>query len=346
MSITKSNVSPRNISRKISNSKEKNIFELISEIPKEIWVSELPFETEERIIDYCEIILREANRVNSEAVDELEFDPNEDIRSFIFKIEHIVVRGNPLFYNEYGPKHKIYITDESDPLEVALGISEIEPLYIYSAYMDAIYNIKSTALKIGYAHFLMRYASMTANGIDGNFQEMYPDLHMELEQIDDYEGDEEYEEYHQYLVELQDFFNSHQKEYSKILRYYMKYRNKDLKEFYDYEPKNDKESDLKFSLEIALKNIPFIYSRYGFAEEEEYAPFEIMFNIFVADDDNAERENNAINNYAQNGVASLQVMLDITKEIPDMISFESDVKVWNDLEKSLNKIINITSEKC
>ena len=346
MSITRSNVSLDNVSRKANSPKEKNVFELISELPKIIWTSEFIFKDDQTTIEYCEIILREANRVNKDAVDLLHFEPGADIRTFIFQVEAIVVRGNPLFHNEYGPKNKIYVDEINDKLNVSIGISEIEPSFIYSASINAIYNIKALPLRIGYAHFLRVYQKMTANGIDSCFEEMYPDLTMELEQIEDYEDDESQEEHYEYLKNIKDCFDEDKIYYKKVLKYYERYIKKNLKEFYDYEPKNDKESDLKFHLEIAIKKIPPFFSNYGFPQEDDCAAFETMFNIFVCDDANADRENDAINNYAQNGVSALQVMLDITNEKPDLVTYQKSIDNWTTLENSLNKIINITSEKC
>lgn len=346
MSIPRSNVSLDNISRKANSPKEKNVFELISELPKMIWTSELFFKDNQTTIEYCEIILREANRVNKDAVDLLEFESEENIKNFIFQIEAIVVRGNPLFYNEHSPKNKIYIDEENEKLKVTLGISEIEPSYIYSVSMNAIYNIKALPLKIGYAHFLRIYQQMTANGIDSCFEEMYPDLKIELEQMEDYEGDEDHTDHYEYLKNIKECFENDKIYYKKVLKYWERYIKKSIKEFYDYEPKNDKEWDLKFHLEIAIKKIPPFFSNYGFSLEDDCAEFETMFNIFICDDANADRENDAINSYAQNGVSALQAMLDITNEKPDLATYQKSIDNWTTLENSLNKIINITSEKC
>ena len=187
---------------------------------------------------------------------------------------------------------------------------------------------------------------MTANGIDECFEEMYPDLKIEIEQIEDYEDDPDHEDHYLYLKNIYDCFTEDKIYYKKVLKYYKMYIKKDLKKFYEYEPKNDKEWDLKHHLEIAIKKIPVFFSNYGFPIDDDCAPFETMFNIFVCDDANADRENDAINNYVQNGVSGLQVMLDITNEKPDLATYQKSIDNWTELENSLNKIINITSEKC
>lgn len=266
-----------------------NIFELIDTLPKKV-ESFLPFNDYQENILFAENCLTFLQYHNKEILQNVSFKINEDtIETFTGRLVGLITSlGYTIGYSEEEDYH---IANKGE-ISILFDIPFSEMWYIVEA--KNLDRIENENLKIGFAKLLENINSVCENGAlhcdyeDDTDTQIPFILEMFLENERD---DDDEESDHKRRFEVDQYL-----EHSKgVVERYKKYKNQDIKNFYDGVVTSEKEAKLKEIIQQGLESINF-NSIHWFANNslncnDEAMIYENFFRVVIDYNNEFEEEN-------------------------------------------------------